>query len=234
MGFIVYDGKSSLDFDAVASAYETFDSPVRDVESVSVAGRNGDLLTDNKRYENVDITYQVMIRHNFIQNYSNFRDYLLSKIGYRRLEDTMHKEFYRMARIKDAIEPDVGRGEHVGTFDLKFDCKPQKFLISGDMAEEYTKNGVIFNSTQFDAKPLIRVYGTGELQIGDKTITISKASDYTDLDCDIQDAYKGLDNCNQNVTITGYDFPVLKPGETGIRLGKGITKVEITPRWWTL
>ena len=85
----------------------------------------------------------------------------------------------------------------------------------------------------FDAKPLIRVYGVGELGIGSETITITKgATEYIDIDCDIQDCYEGLENRNGLVSLT--DFPTLPSGNTGITLGTGITKVEITPRWWTL
>ena len=96
-----------------------------------------------------------------------------------------------------------------------------------------TASGTISNPTLFEAKPLIRVYGTGKLEVGSETITISKgATEYIDIDCDIQDCYEGSENRNGLVTLT--DFPTLASGDTGIKLGSGITKVEITPRWWTV
>lgn len=83
------------------------------------------------------------------------------------------------------------------------------------------------------AKPLIRVYGKGIVQIGKQTIEILKApTEYIDIDCDIQDCFEGTVNRNSYVSLT--DFPVLGPGSNGITLGTGITKVEITPRWWIL
>ena len=84
------------------------------------------------------------------------------------------------------------------------------------------------------ALPLIRVYGTGALAIGNVTITINSASGYTDIDCDLMDAFKGSTNCNGNITLTSGEFFYLDPGENGISFGSGITKVIVKPRWWIL
>ena len=50
----------------------------------------------------------------------------------------------------------------------------------------------------------------------------------------MMDAYKGTISKNGNVELSDYNFPVLVPGTNTITLGTGITKVEITPRWWQL
>ena len=91
-----------------------------------------------------------------------------------------------------------------------------------------TEEGTITNPTLFTSKPLIRVYGTGTLTVGDRTVEITKVSSYVFIDCDLEECYKGTVNCNGNVKVT--DFPVLPPGDTGIGFTEGITKVLITPR----
>ena len=97
----------------------------------------------------------------------------------------------------------------------------------------FTSNGSIENPTEFESKPLLRVYGTGTLGIGSQSITISQADVYTDIDCEMMDCFKGTANKNANVSFSDYNFPTLMPGTNGISL-TGITKVEITPRWWIL
>ena len=90
----------------------------------------------------------------------------------------------------------------------------------------------ITNPTLFDSQPLLRVYGVGALGIGSQTVTITQADVYTDIDCEMMDAFKGTANKNPYVQLTDHNFPVFKPGVNNISLGTGITKVEITPRWW--
>ena len=121
-----------------------------------------------------------------------------------------------------------------GMFTLEFDCKPQRFLKSGEEPVEFTANGILYNRTMQNAKPLLRVYGTGAgtVGIGSETITISAISTYVDIDCEIMDAYKGAVNCNGNVSFT--DDIVLGPGENNISKSGNISKVVITPRWWII
>ena len=85
----------------------------------------------------------------------------------------------------------------------------------------------------FEAKPLLRVYGTGSVGIGSETLTITSANQYTDIDCDLQDAFKGTTNCNGNIRLSSGSFPVLKPGYTGVTLS-GVSRVEIIPRWFSV
>ena len=61
---------------------------------------------------------------------------------------------------------------------------------------------------------------------------ITKCSTYTDLDRDLEEAYKGSASCNGNIKVT--DFPEFPSGNTGITLGEGITKIIVTPRWFVV
>lgn len=89
------------------------------------------------------------------------------------------------------------------------------------------------NPTLYPSKPLIRVYGSGTIQVNDITITVAEHSGYIDIDCDMMDCHRGADSMNQYVSFSGNDFPELQPGINRILLN-GPDKVEITPRWWEL
>lgn len=91
----------------------------------------------------------------------------------------------------------------------------------------------LMNPTLYPSKPLIRVYGSGTIQVNDITITVAEHSGYIDIDCDLMDCYRGADNMNQYVSLSGNDFPELQPGINRILLN-GPDRVEITPRWWEL
>ena len=120
-----------------------------------------------------------------------------------------------------------------GECKIQFDCMPQRFLKSGETTVTKTANGYITNPTQFRALPLIVVYGSGSgtLTVGDYMVEISEIGTSVTLDCEIMRAYNG--NTPRDSTITG-TFPALAPGRNNIRFDGGVTRVDITPRWWTI
>lgn len=229
--WLTFDGISSKDFGVYINGNQTYNAPARSREVINVPGRNGALLIDNGRYENVDLTYHAFIYRDFSTNIEGLRNYLLSKTTYKRLEDTYHPKEFRMGIYKGDFKSDVVEWLEAGEFDLLFDCKPQRFLKSGEVVTEFAGNGHILNETDQIAKPLLRVYGTGTFAINGSTMAISAANVYTDIDCELMDAYKGTTNCNGNISGS---FPALAPGENAVTISGSITKIEITPRWWVL
>lgn len=236
MHLFKYNGKSTLDFGIHLSGEDTWRKPSPDLERTAVPGRNGDLIASNRRYKNVDISYKAGIVHDFDQNYNGFINYVLASPGYHRLEDSYHPDVYRMAVIETDFAPEMTAYNNEGQFNIKFNCKPQTFLKSGDQELEFTGDSVIFNPTMFDAKPLLRVYGNGVVHIGDEVITVLSIDSYTDIDCESEEAYMGSAELPRNhmVKVSGDDFPVLPPGQTKIHLGAGVSKLVIIPRWWRL
>ena len=229
---LTYGGVSTRDFNTWISGEAVYDSPERDVSYIKVPGRSGDLVIDNKRYNNITIRYPAFIKRDFDRNFNALREYLYSVTGYQRITDTYHPDKFRMGMFSGQLSPKTTSGNREGTFELAFNCKPYRYLKSGEVPETFTASGSILNRTLYDAAPLIRVYGKGNVGIGDKTITVSKTSTYVDIDCETGDAYKDDTNCNGDVTMP--ESVTLKPGLNGISLGTGITKIEITPRWRTI
>lgn len=229
------DGKSSKDFGVYISGLNTFGAAERDQTKVEVVGRNGDLTIDNGRYRNVSVVYPAFIYDGFKQNVAAFRNFLLSKKAYTRLEDTYHPDEFRLAKFSGAFNADVVANLVAGEFDLTFDCYPQRFLKRGEKEYEFTASGAIRNDTDQVALPLVRVYGDGKVTINGISITISGSDTYTDIDCDLQEAYKDTLATSKNNTITLNDgkFFELESGDNVISF-TGVTKVVIKPRWWIL
>lgn len=235
MHIFIYNGISTREYCVTVSGEDTWAKAAPDLNSVTIPGRNGELLLSNKRYNNVAISYNCGITRQFERDFTGFASQLLAAPGYHRLEDSYHPEYFRMAAITSGITPSMTALNHAGQFSVSFTCKPQMYFKSGEYKQEFTvSGGTLFNPSVHTAKPLIRVYGTGTLSIGDSFITINSADGYTDIDCDMQECYKGTVNCNGNVTLVNGEFPELHAGSNGVTFDSGITKVEITPRWWTL
>ena len=236
-GCFTFAGRSSREFGILVDEAGSFwNSPERDSEAVQVPGRNGDLIIDNGRWQNAPGQYVCGIGVNFRENYEAFRAFFSSITGYARLEDSWHPAEFRLAKPAGILEPSLLKNGLAGDFTVGFEAKPQRFLKAGETPRELTSAATLTNNTLYTAKPLLRVYGTGTFTIGNISMKINAASSYTDIDCDIGECYKDTYaiNCNGNVELTSGDFPTLKPGNTGITLGSGITKIIVTPRWWTL
>lgn len=231
MTYFTYNGENSAEYGVFISGEATFVTPQRKTEKISVAGRNGDLIMTDDEFENIEIRYPAFIREHLGERLENFASMLASVNGYVRLEDTYHPEYYRMAHYTEGFNPKTSPYNKAGSFDIKFDCMPQKFLKDGERKTTFEANDILKNPTRFKSKPLLRIYGTGNLIIQGQTITINNADGYTDIDCEIMEAYKGTTNCNGNVSLPDNIF--LFAGNNQLTLS-GITKVEITPRWWTI
>ncbi len=137
--YFVFGEHSSKDWGIILSGDNVFDSPDRDVDRISVPGRNGDLIIDNGRWNNVDVTYNdCLIANNFPEKFASFRAQMARMRGYVKLEDTFNPDEYRMANMSSGLKiKQLGTRYHSGRFDLTFNCKPQRFLKSGDLPMQF-------------------------------------------------------------------------------------------------
>lgn len=230
--YVTFDNTDLRDYGLYVSGTNVFNAPVRLYDEIAVPGRNGVLLGTERRLENVELKYPAFIYTDFATNTAALRAFLLSKVGYKKLTDSYHPNEYRKGYYAGGLEIEPTAKLDAGQFELTFHCKPQRYLVSGDTVTTLSASGTITNPTLFDAKPLLRVYGTGSLTVNGVTITISEADVYTDIDCEMMEAYKGTVNKNYAVSLDSVYFPVLSAGNNTVTLN-GVT-VDITPRWWTL
>lgn len=229
------DGVSCRRYGISVSGEDTFNGPERDVESLEIPGRNGDLTLDNKRFKNIPIPYPAIVLGNFKRNAAAARAWLLSVPGYRRLEDNYHPDEFRLAKYKEGLEFKPWANNHSGEVTITFDCAPQRFLKSGEDPVEFTEPGVLINPTLFTALPLITLTGdgAGELIVNGHIIQISDVGGSVTLNREIRRAYAGT--TRRDYTMTGhFDWLDLVPGENTISFNGGINAVSIIPRWWTV
>ena len=236
MHFLSFAGQSSLDYGIRISGEGTYNRPERKFSTHEIAGRNGELIIDEDSFKNIEITYPAFVIDDMPERVRNFMNYMASFKGYQRLENTYEPDTYRLAQFKSGVDiTSSGYMNREGKFNLKFNCKPQRFLKSGEIALEFTSAGNVWNRTNFAAQPFIRVYGTGAgtVGIGDYLITISAINEYVDIDCELMDAYKGLVNCNKDVSFNADSFKI-PAGVSGVNFTGNITKVEVTPRYFII
>lgn len=234
MGVIIFNNKSSADCRIQVAHPPGYAYPERDYTITHIPGRNGDIIQDNGCYKNVERTYEVSFDapdEDFATYANAVSAWLHSTTGYARLEDSYEPNYYRMATYQESnIFENLYN--QAGTATIVFECKPQRFLKTGDNIITIQNSLTIMNPTGFEAYPLFKVTGTsGVLTVNGNSITFSSIDDFVMLDCELQDAYK--ENINKNSTISG-TFPVLKTGSNTISWTGDISSVTMKPRWWTI
>lgn len=242
---LTFDNINSLDKGVYITGSAVYDAPERIVDMISIPGRNGNLAIDQGHFENIEVTYPAGCFADdpieFAEKVGEFRNILAARYSYKRLTDDYNPGEYRLGLYKSGLSVSPVSFNRAGEFNITFECKPQRWLVSGEVTETFTATGTIENPTDFPARPMLVVTGAGILTVGDQTLTIvdgSGANQVIYIDCESMEAWEvvgqGKISRNDYIQNAGQAFPVLDGGENGIILGTGITKVEITPRWWRI
>lgn len=253
--YFTFGDEDSRNYNVYINGSGAFNAPGRAYNMVSIPGRNGDLILSQNRYQNIEVTYPAFISRNFKTSLEAFRSMLLATTSYKKLVDTYNPDEFRAAYFGGGIDVSPTAALHAGEFDVTFNCKPQRFLASGELAVEVASGDAITNPTLFPARPVIYVEGYGNLTIGSDVITIANQFPAIVIDSEILDCYAStgnpivnsaivgaavlgmggyVANANGAVTFATEDFPLLQPSATRITYDSTITKVTITPRWWRL
>lgn len=234
-GKILFGGEYSDQYGIFVETFPSDTWPEYEYGHHKVHGKNGDVLTDPKRFNNVSRKYKISA-----YDYSDYRsvskkvsEWLHKTISskYIRLEDSYEPDVYRLAVYEESNELENLLGT-AGKCEIEFNCKPQKFLISGsEEIEITTSNKTLYNPTDRDAAPLIKIYGSGKVHINDSTLEVIQSFNNVTFDAESYDAID-FSGYNMNGYIYTEDSIVLKPGENTITTEGNIVKLFITPRWW--
>ena len=248
---LIYNGISLNSIGFFIKTKPAFITANRDISFQNVLGHSGDIIVDNQRYNNVEVSYQINSIPHFVSAGSTQKllqeliDCLVPQDGeYKELRDSWNPGYFREAICTNIEEVVYTLRLGLDTV-ITFNCKPfwysdlgQKTIIfenpisSGSSSSNYT----IHNPEPYPSDPNIRVYGSGYVQlfINNKYYTINSIDEYIEIDGATGNCYKGSTLCNNNVA---FDYlPQFIKGDNSLRIIKAINtstvdKVEITPNW---
>ena len=118
----------------------SFNKPAKRVSEYSIPGRNGNLVIDEGTFDNVLISYPVYEKNTFPTEFDNLVNWLASLEGYQRIECSNDPQHYRLGRFVVPETPTAKRLNKDGYYTLVFDCKPQRYLLTGEVDTEYDAN----------------------------------------------------------------------------------------------
>lgn len=238
-GFIFGD-HATWDFDMRVQSYPEQKIPARRQSKYTVLGRNGVLHEAEDAWDNFSKSYDCYFhgRLPMPEQAHAVKAWLAAEVGVKKLRDAYDPEHYYLATYAGPADIE-NRLNRYGIVKVEFDCNPQAFLVSGDIAVEFTHAEVLHNPTAYTARPLVTVYGAGEgiVEINGIAVALKNMDEPVILDCESMNAYSlvnGSPGTNQNKNISAKPFPYLSPGSNGVVFSGGVTQIEIIPRWWEL
>lgn len=230
INYFTFDGTDSRTFNTFIATSNMFDAPEENVDTITIPYKNTPVHISYGTFKPFSSKAVCYIPSDMQNNIDELRNFLKSRFASCRYTEALRPGEYRIARFKEAFEVDRS-DRQTAAFALTFECSPQRFLTSGDTPIIMTTSSTTITNPFMISAPLVRAYGTGTLTIGDYTITINSVDEYVDIDSETKQCYKGDVNCGANVELT--DYPLLVSGENAVTK-VGLTRVEITPRWWKI
>jgi phage-related protein len=205
---LTFDGINSLDYGIYITGEAVYNAPERVVEMVSVPGRNGNIAIDQGRFENIEVTYPAGCfadsQADFANKVMRFRNALASRYTYKRLMDEYHSDEYRLGLYKSGLDVDAVRYGTAGQFDITFDCKPQRFLLSGETAVTPSDYG----NPQTETGEIVTIDSDGSLGVKSLEVSLSPIQDLNGYD------HPWVGGAGKNKLPSGYATTQTKNGVT--------------------
>lgn len=237
VNFFTFGGVSSRAFNLYITGDRVHSGPERDIERVSVPGRDGDLIIDNGRWKNYQLPVPCFYRalRGDVGAYARkIKAWLLAEpAAYRRLEFSYDPDYFRMAAFTGPLDIDTSI-RMFGKMEIAFDCKPFKWLKRGQELRDITSTRQIINPEACNSLPYIKMTGSGDIRltVADRSWNFAGVNGWIEIDSDAMNTYRGTEP--QNGKKTGDGYPALLPGVNRFAWEGNVTKVEVIPKWRTL
>ena len=224
--WFTFKGIDSRDMGIIVTSMPETVRPERRMESITIAGRNGTLHTDEEVYESYDRTMECAIKKR--AKLDEIAAWLVGS-GEMRFSTEQDKVYRVTISNKISISQMMRMFQK---FQVIMDTQPFKYNIN-QFADELTLTAptIIRNGGTVYSEPIITVYGSGDitLSINDVDYPLYGVSEYITIDSEMMEVFNGT--ANQNSKYGGETFPRLEVGENTISWTGNVEKVEIHPKW---
>ena len=233
MGTFTFNGINSSQFGLRVTSDYVINSTGQDIDTVAVAGRDGDLLLPNNRLKSVTIELPCTIMSDrkltdIEGDISNW----LNVAGYKDLTLSWDSDFiYRSAFIETFEIASLMR--QFGKVKLNFLTYPVKFYKQGRTTQTLSNGATVNGLGNVNAKPIITLVGSGDctLTINGRKTKLRAVQNTITLDMQARQVFSGnLPAWDKVVRAPQYQMPYLDAGRNLISWDGDFT-VKMAPYW---
>lgn len=233
MGTFTFNGTDSSRFGLRVTSDYVINSTGQDVDTVAVAGRDGDLLLPNNRLKSVTIELPCTIMSNRrLTDVEGDISNWLNVAGYKDLTLSWDPDFiYRSAFIETFEIASLMR--QFGKVKLNFLTYPVKFYKQGRTTQTLSNGATVNGLGNVNAKPIITLIGSGDctLTINGRKTKLRAVQNTITLDMQARQVFSGnLPAWDKVVRAPQYQMPYLDAGRNLISWDGDFT-VKMAPYW---
>lgn len=241
---LIYNGRSLNELGFAIKTKPIYTVASRSINFHPILGRSGDVIVDDKRYNNVEMSYSINSIPHLVATESNQElvhaliDWLAPSDGdYKILRDDWNSGYFCKAVCTNISE--ITQKLFLGLdTTIKFNRMPFWYSDMGQepkIVEDLKKVHIFRNPEVYDAEPLITVYGSGDIDliINIKYFHLKNVNGSITIDSETGNAYK--DGVLHN-EVTSFSYPPnFVAGENRVKIVKSadavFEKAEIIPKW---
>lgn len=233
MGTFTFNGTDSSKFGLRVTSDYVINSTGQDIDTVAVAGRDGDLLLPNNRLKSVTIELPCTIMSNRkLTDVEGDISNWLNVAGYKDLTLSWDPDFiYRSAFIETFEIASLMR--QFGKVKLNFLTYPVKFYKQGRTTQTLSNGATVNGIGNVNAKPIITLVGSGDctLTINGRKTKLRAVQNTITLDMQARQVFSGnLPAWDKVVRAPQYQMPYLDAGRNLISWDGDFT-VKMAPFW---
>jgi len=221
--FFIFKNIDSRDMGVIVNKLPSITKPEKQIEKIEIEGRDGFLTVDHGGYQGTVKTVECTLDNGDINQICAWLDGS-GEVIFSNEDDKVYKAVIINQISLDKIIPILH------TFLIQFECQPHKYSVNNDVITLNSTPATINNLNSALSKPIIKVYGTGaiELTVNSNVIHLTNIVDYVTIDSEMVDCYKDSQLMNNNMLG---EFPILEIGTNSISWIGTVTKIEIIPNW---
>lgn len=220
MHYFIFNNINSNELGIIVKNMPLIPLAEKDIESIKISGKNGNLHIDNGTYNSINYTIDCVISD--ISKIDNIKK---AFNGTSKLILSKYNDRYFEATIKNQISFDKYLNV-LQEFPLQFELQPisysnelEEIRISSDINNLDIGGNAITN-------PIILVDGTGTFTINNVSVEILESG--ITIDCELMNCTKNNLNANDKVILD--KFPTLNPTDNVITIESGINNIELKYR----
>lgn len=219
-----FNGTASTTYDITVKKLPPIVMPERDIESISIDGRNGNLHIDYETYNSYNTTMEIII--NDLTELDTIKAWLTG-IGTMIFSDRADRQYTCV--IKNQLPYDM-YAYNSKVVPIQMELSPISLSTTETTVTKTTSPTTFTVGGNYSTKPVLEIKGTGAVSIylNGKSFTLSDCSNTAYIvDCDLQNVTK--DDVNVNSEFYG-DFPELIVGTNDLQWTGTVTEVKVVYR----
>ena len=248
---LIVNGYDLADYGVFISRKQKHNAPKRRFTTITVPGRSGDLVQDDNSWENIKVTYDCYIQTRAKDILPYIKELIMRVPGYLRIEDTINPYEYRLGIYSEGLD-DIDTSIFIkqAKFTLTFNCKPQRFLKSGEdiyllrnvenseSAETEVKLNRLHSPSLYPCNPLFIVKTDSNkayIRTGGKRIDFTADNQTLYIDTETLDCIDEIGNNANDKVVFSFDEPLnLTFKGNDIYCSSNVTQFRVKPRWFML